>query len=90
MTTQFKWSITNMSATPEREGKKNVVFSVGCKCEGVSDIGASSFEIHCGFEFDPAARFTPYEQLTEQQVLEWAWNSGDEKEQIEFRVQRLS
>ena len=88
MTTQFKWSIFNMSVTPEREGKQNVVFSVGCRCEGTSDNGASAFEIHCGFEFDPAGAFTPYEQLTEQQVLEWAWASGVEKDQIEAQVQR--
>ena len=88
MTTTYKWSITNMSVTPEREGKQNVVFSVGCRCEGVSEVGASSFEIHCGFEFNPTTSFTPYDQLTEQQVLTWVWASGIEKEQIESQVQR--
>lgn len=88
MTTQFTWSISRMSVTPEREGKQNVVFSVGCVCNGASDVGASEIEIHCGFEFDPNGQFTPYEQLTQQQVLEWAWKSGIEKQQVESQVQQ--
>ena len=38
----------------------------------------------CGFTYDPSSPdFTPYDDLTEEQVLGWCWNDGVDKTAIE-------
>lgn len=36
----------------------------------------------------PESEFTPYQDLTEQQVLDWVWNSGIDKETVETNAKR--
>ena len=38
----------------------------------------------CGFAYDPSSPdFTPYDQLTQDQVLGWCWNDGVDKDATE-------
>ena len=38
----------------------------------------------CGFTYDPSSPdFTPYDQLTQDQVLGWCWNDGVDKDATE-------
>lgn len=38
----------------------------------------------CGFTYDASSTdFTPYDQLTQDQVLGWCWNDGVDKDGIE-------
>ena len=38
----------------------------------------------CGFTYDASSPdFTPYDDLTEEQVLGWCWNDGVDKDGIE-------
>ena len=38
----------------------------------------------CGFTYDASSPdFTPYDDLTEEQVLGWCWNDGVDKDAIE-------
>lgn len=47
------------------------------------DYSASSYGT-CGFTYDASSPdFTPYDQLTQDQVLGWCWNDGVDKDGIE-------
>ena len=47
------------------------------------DYSASSYGT-CGFTYDASSPdFTPYDDLTETQVLGWCWNDGVDKDAIE-------
>jgi hypothetical protein len=37
----------------------------------------------CEIIYDQNSTFTPYESLTEQEVLDWIWNNGVDKTAIE-------
>jgi len=47
------------------------------------DFSASSYGT-CGFTYDASASdFTPYDDLTESQVLGWCWANGVDQDAIE-------
>lgn len=47
------------------------------------DYSASSYGT-CGFEYDASASdFTPYDNLTESQVLGWCWANGVDQSAVE-------
>ena len=47
------------------------------------DYSASSYGT-CGFTYDASASdFTPYDDLTESQVLGWCWANGVDQDDIE-------
>jgi len=77
---EFKWSI------PTTEFKKDsgYVFTAHYRCDASDgDFHASSYGT-AGFSQDPEADgFTPYEDLTEAQVLEWVWADGVDKDATE-------
>jgi len=56
--------------------------TVGTGDEAVT-YSASSYGT-CGFTYDPSSPdFTPYDQLTQDQVLGWCWNDGVDKDATE-------
>jgi len=56
--------------------------TVGTGDEAVT-YSASSYGT-CGFTYDASASdFTPYDQLTQDQVLGWCWNDGVDKDATE-------
>jgi len=71
MATTYTWSISQMDAFPEADGKTNVVFNVHWGLIGEeAGFTASTYGIQ-GVRIDPNAAFTPYADLTEDQVVEW-------------------
>jgi hypothetical protein len=62
-----------MTAYPEVDGKQDVVFQVGWVCSGTDgQFNAASYGV-TDLTLDPAAPFTPYAQLTMEQVLGWVF-----------------
>jgi len=82
--TTFKWSI------PTTEFKKDsgYIFTAHYRCDASDgDFSASSYGT-AGFTYDASAPdFTPYDQLTEEQVLGWVWNDGVDKDVTETALQ---
>ena len=71
---EIVWSIPNV----ERKLDSGFVYVCHWRCTATDgDYSASSYGT-AGFQQDPEAEnFTPYEDLTEEQVLGWLWNSID-------------
>lgn len=85
------WKIEWMRGKPTFDQYQNVVIECGWNCTGTetymsdtyisSETGTSSF-------LGISSSFTPYQDLTEQQVLEWVWNSGVNKQAVETTILR--
>ena len=84
MATEFKWSLPNL----ERKLEGGFVFTAHWRCTASDgDFSASSYGT-AGFSQDPESdSFTPYEDLTEEQVLEWVWADGVDKDATEAALQ---
>ena len=74
------WTISTL----ERELSDGGVIVAHWRATDVDgDYSASSYGT-CGFTYDASSPdFTPYDQLTQDQVLGWCWNDGVDKDAIE-------
>jgi len=74
------WTISTL----EREISDGGVIVAHWRATDVDgDYSASSYGT-CGFTYDPSSPdFTPYDQLTQDQVLGWCWNDGVDKDATE-------
>ena len=74
------WTISTL----ERELSDGGVFIAHWRCTAVDgDYSASSYGT-CGFTYDASSPdFTPYDDLTESQVLGWCWANGVDQDAIE-------
>ena len=86
--TTITWIIEWMNAsTTEINGHAEVVLTAGWRCNGTdgtynaSVYGAASFP-----QPETGGAFTPYADLTENQVLGWVWSNGVDKTSAEENV----
>ena len=81
MTIAITWTIDWMnSSTQIINGHSEVVLSAGWRCSGINDSNppnsATTFG-SCSFPQPPTGgSFTPYNQLTQSQVVGWCWANG--------------
>jgi len=74
------WTIANLEHNVADGGVTVAHWRVS---EVDGDYSASSYGT-CGFTYDASSPdFTPYDQLTQDQVLGWCWNDGVDKDGIE-------
>jgi hypothetical protein len=79
------WIIERLLVKPTEGSLTDVVITADWRCNGSQDqysgtcYGSASFA-------PPSGSFTPYDQLTEQQVLDWCFASGVDKTAIEANV----
>ena len=86
------WSVTKLVCFPVYEGEADVVANIEWKVVGTqveAGITYTAEEVgSTGSGFSPnITDFTPYNQLTEQQVLDWVWANGTPKAMVEFSLQ---
>jgi hypothetical protein len=82
--TTFTWTIPTL----ERELSDGFVYTAHWRCTATDgEFSASSYGT-AGFSQDPEAEsFVPYDQLTEEQVLQWVWADGVDKDATEAALQ---
>ena len=82
----FTWTVTAMDCYPQADGETDVVFTVHWTCAGTQDTYSSSVYSTRGV---PAltGTFTPYADLTQNQVLGWIWANGVDQSAVEAAVQ---
>lgn len=87
MTATITWQVTAMDCYPQEEGKTDVVFTVHWTCAGTQDTFSASVYNTCAVPA-PEGTFTPYADLTQDQVLGWIWANGVDKAATEAAVQQ--
>jgi hypothetical protein len=81
----ISWLIERLLVKPTEGTLTDVVITADWRCNGTQDqysgtcYGSASFA-------PPSGSFTPYDQLTEQQVLDWCYANGVDKTAIEANV----
>ena len=86
MTATTTWIIEWMQCKPTEGTLTDVVVTAGWRCNGVQDTynatsyGTASFPM-------PEGTFTPYADLTQQQVLDWCYANGVDQAATESAIQ---
>ena len=84
------WSITAMNAYPQAEGETDVVFNIHWTCSGTQEQDGKTYNgsvySTCGVTYTAGSPYTPYADLTQDQVLGWIWASGVDKDATEAAV----
>jgi hypothetical protein len=84
-TISINWIIERLLVRKVEGTYSDVVITADWRCNGTQDnysgtcYGSASFAA-------PSENFTPYEDLTEQQVLDWCFSNGVNKTAIEANV----
>jgi hypothetical protein len=87
MTTIYNWQITAMDCSTTEQNPDTVIVC-HWTCSGTQDTYNGSVYSTCGVPAPTGSAFTPYDQLTEQQVLGWIWANGVDKAATEAAVQQ--
>lgn len=90
MTAAITWTIDWMQCKPTEGSYTDVVVTAGWTCVGVQEFGGvqyvGRYQGSCEFPM-PESQFTPYNQLTQDQVLGWCWANGVDKDATAAAVQ---
>ena len=86
MTITNTWSVIQMDAYPEYEGEPDVVFTVHWTLSGTDGTYTGSSYGSVGITLTEGSTFTPYADLTLDQVLGWVWTNGVDKDATEAAV----
>ena len=79
------WLIERLLVKPTEGSLTDVVITADWRCNGSQDNYSGTCYGSCSFQ-PPTGSFTPYEDLTEQQVLDWCYENGVDKTAIEANV----
>jgi hypothetical protein len=89
----ISWIIERLLVKPTEGTLTDVVITADWRCNGIETIGtgddAKTYNGTCYGSASfapPTENFTPYEDLTEQQVLNWCFSNGVNKTAIEANV----
>ena len=89
----ISWIIERLLCKPVEGSLTDVVITADWRCNGTETTGSGDTEKtysgtcygSCSFA-PPTGSFTPYPDLTEQQVLDWCYANGVDKTAIEANV----
>jgi hypothetical protein len=73
MSISFKWSVHRVRVIPTQGEKTNLVTSVDWFCQAFDDVNNITTSAAGTRELTAGDGFIPYDQLTEQQVLDWCF-----------------
>jgi len=87
--TTFAWTITAMDCYPQEGSETDVVFNCHWTCAGTDGTYNASVYNTCAVPTPAGGTFTPYDQLTQNQVLGWIWANGVDQTATEAAVQQM-
>jgi hypothetical protein len=81
----LSWIIERLLVKPTEGSLTDVVITADWRCNGTQDQYSGTCYGSCSFQ-PPSDNFTPYEDLTQEQVLGWCYANGVDKTAIEANV----
>jgi hypothetical protein len=84
--TTFTWTVTQLDCYPQADNQTDVVFTVHWQLTGTDGTYNGSVYSTCSVPA-PTGTFTPYADLTQEQVLGWIWANGVDQASAEAAVQ---
>jgi hypothetical protein len=86
MTTTYTWTIQQMDCVPQEDGLTDVVVTAHWTVSATDGTYNASSYGTASFTYDPESTFTPYADLTQEQVLGWVWDNGVDKDAVEANL----
>lgn len=86
MATTFQWVISALDCIPQTPEGPDYVTVAHWSCNGTDGTYSGSVYSTCSFEVVQGPSFTPYANLTQDQVLGWCWANGVDKASAEAAV----
>lgn len=80
------WNVVQMNAYPEKDGLTDVVFTVHWNLIATDEEYTSSVYGSVGVELDSSAPYTPYDELTQDQVIGWVKSALGEEQVAEYEA----
>jgi hypothetical protein len=84
------WQVSSMECRVQEGDLSDVVYLVHWRCSATETDGDKTYSgsvySSCVLPAPDAADFTPYDQLTKEQVLGWLWANGVDKDATEAAV----
>jgi hypothetical protein len=80
------WLIERLLTKPVEGSNTDVVITADWRCNGADEAYSGTCYGSCSFAPPAGSGFTPYDQLTEAQVLDWCFANGVDKTAIEANV----
>ena len=81
----ISWLIERLLVKPTEGSYTDVVITADWRCNGSQDNYSGTCYGSCSFQ-PPTGSFTPYPDLTQEQVLDWCYANGVDKTAIEANV----
>jgi hypothetical protein len=81
----LSWIIERLLVKPTEGTLTDVVITADWRCNGSQDQYSGTCYGSCSFQ-PPSENFTPYEDLTQDQVLGWCFSNGVDQNAIEANV----
>ena len=82
----INWTISQLDCKPQEDGLTDVVVTAHWQCTGTQDEYSAQVYGTASFTLEQGAGFTPYNQLTQDQVLGWCYANGVDKDATEANV----
>jgi hypothetical protein len=89
MATVFNWEISQLNCYPQADGQTDVVFTVHWTCAGTDGTYNASVYNTQAVTYTAGSPYTPYADLTQNEVLGWIWASGVDKAATEAAVEQM-
>jgi hypothetical protein len=86
MTVTNTWAVVQMDAYPEEDGETDVVFNVHWTLTGTEAGFSGSVYGTQTVSADPDAPFTPYADLTQEQVIGWVQAAMGEEQVASYEA----
>ena len=80
------WLIERLLVKPTEGSNTDVVITADWRCNGSQENYSGTCYGSCSFAPPSGSGFTPYEDLTQEQVLSWCFANGVDKSAIEANV----
>jgi len=88
MATVITWNISRLDCVPQTPEGADYVVTAYWSCNGANGDYRANVYGTCSFAVVQGEAFTPYADLTQDQVLGWCWVNGVDKESAEAAVEQ--
>jgi hypothetical protein len=88
MTTEITWRVSQLDCLHESPEGVDYVVTAHWQCSGVDGEYSGSVYSTCSFPVIQGQIFTPFVDLTKEQVLGWIWANGVDKDSAEAAVEQ--
>ena len=82
----YTWNISQLNCVPQAPKGADYVVTAHWNLSGTDGTYSGSVYSTCSFPVVQGESFTPYADLTQDQVLGWCWANGVDKDSAEAAV----